>query len=404
VLSRIRTELESQQPREQAGFRRNFSTVDHIFTVRQIIENYTEYHKTLYLCFIDYSKAFDSISHQKLWIALKEQGINTKYINILKVIYENSKALVKLDQKGDKFKIQRGVRQGDPISPNLFNSLLEHVFRKFDWSQMGININGEYLNHLRFADDIVLLSENHKDLIYMIEKLNIHSQECGLDMNFEKTCAMTNGEEKNICIQNTNINYVPEYKYLGQIISLDGRYVDEVDRRIKKAWNAYWAHKYIFKSKLDIKLKKTAIDTVVTPTLLYGCQTWAITKNIIDRIQKFQRAVERSLLGVKIKDKLKNTCIRKMTNIVDAAEMFCRLKWRWAGHTARTNDDRWSEKILHWYPRGAERPRGRPRRRWRDDIVEEAGITWTRIANERELWSNMEEAYVQKWTNPTNLI
>lgn len=268
-----------------------------------------------------------------------------------------------------------------------------------NWSQLGININGEYINHLRFADDIVLLSENHEDLQYMLETLHRYSKQCGLEMNFEKTCVMTNSEPKSISLENNNIKYVEEYIYLGQNLSLNSRYIDEVERRIKKAWKSYWSLKHIFKSKLDIKLKKTAIDTVVTPTLLYGCQTWAITREIIDKIQKFPRAIERSLLNIKIKDKVKSSDIRKRTNILDAAEMACRLKWRWAGHTARTSDNRWSERV-HWYPRGQQRPRGRPRRRWQDDITQQAGVTWTRLAADRELWTTMEEAFVQKWTNP----
>ncbi|CAH2267249.1 jg14717 [Pararge aegeria aegeria] len=69
--------------------------------------------------------------------------------------------------------------------------------------------------------------------------------------------------------------------------------------------------------------------------------------------------MERSMLGLKIKDKIKNIYIRKRTKIIDAAKLACILKWRWAGHIARAKDGRWTEKILHWYPREDRRPRGR---------------------------------------------
>ncbi|CAH2263440.1 jg13904 [Pararge aegeria aegeria] len=65
------------------------------------------------------------------------------------------------------------------------------------------------------------------------------------------------------------------------------------------------------------------------------------------------------------------------------AKLACILKWRWAGHIARAKDGRWTEKILHWYPREDRRPRGRPRRRWSDDIIKAVGATWTRLG-ERE--------------------
>lgn len=73
LLKRISTILESNQPREQAGFRPNYSTTDHIFTLTQIIENYIEYGKQLYIGFVDYSKAFDSIFHEPMWNALKSK-------------------------------------------------------------------------------------------------------------------------------------------------------------------------------------------------------------------------------------------------------------------------------------------------------------------------------------------
>lgn len=84
ILERIGKKLDEQQPIEQAGFRKDFSVLDHIHTVRQIIEKYAEYQLTYYIAFIDYSKAFDSLIHSKIWEALKELSIEHKYIRIKK--------------------------------------------------------------------------------------------------------------------------------------------------------------------------------------------------------------------------------------------------------------------------------------------------------------------------------
>ncbi|GBP27587.1 LINE-1 retrotransposable element ORF2 protein [Eumeta japonica] len=85
-----------------------------------------------------------------------------KYIRTLSTIYSGSTAQVKLEATGEPFSIQRGVRQGNPISPKLFSAVLEMIFRNLQWECMGLNINGEKLNHLRFADDLILFSENSK--------------------------------------------------------------------------------------------------------------------------------------------------------------------------------------------------------------------------------------------------
>lgn len=103
------------------------------------------------------------------------------------------------------------MKQGDPISPNLFTALLEHIFRQLDWKNKGINVNGEYLSNLRFADDIVLISENHKDLEYMLNTLDIESRKCGLQMNTQKTFAMTNSEKTPIKTESHSISYVDKY-------------------------------------------------------------------------------------------------------------------------------------------------------------------------------------------------
>lgn len=84
IILEIVKKLDEQQPIEQAGFRKDFSVLDHIHTVRQIIEKYAEYQLTYYIAFIDYSKAFDSLIHSKIWEALKELSIEHKYIRIKK--------------------------------------------------------------------------------------------------------------------------------------------------------------------------------------------------------------------------------------------------------------------------------------------------------------------------------
>ena len=91
--------------------------------------------------------------------------------------YENATSCIKLHENTKKFRIGRGVRQGDTISPKLFTSSLESVFKKLDWSKMGININGKYLSHLRFADDIVLMTVDLNEAQIMLQQLNEESSQ-----------------------------------------------------------------------------------------------------------------------------------------------------------------------------------------------------------------------------------
>ncbi|GBP85105.1 Retrovirus-related Pol polyprotein from type-2 retrotransposable element R2DM; Endonuclease [Eumeta japonica] len=195
ILKRIERTLDEQQPIEQAGFRKNYSVIDHIHTVCQIIEKYNEYQLTYYIAFIDYNKAFDSLLHKNLWETLVEQGVEYKCIRLIRNVYNHSTTRIQLEKKGVPFKVRKGVRQGDPLSPKLFSAILESIFRRLNWKELGINVDGTLLTHLRFADDIVLFAKILEDITKMTEDLAIESERVGLKLNPEKTRVMTNGNK-----------------------------------------------------------------------------------------------------------------------------------------------------------------------------------------------------------------
>lgn len=139
----------------------------------------------------------------------------------MKNVYKKSTAKIKLEKEGGEIKIERGVRQGDPVSPKLFTAVLEEVFRQLNWEEYGIHINGETLMHLRFADDLIILSPLKDNLQIMLEELDRESRNVGLVMNLEKTKVMTDEEQRSTTysyINNSLIEHVNEYVYLGQII------------------------------------------------------------------------------------------------------------------------------------------------------------------------------------------
>ena len=83
--------------------------------------------------------------------------MSKQYIEIIKSIYTNTSATIHNDKDTTEIKILKGVRQGDTISPKLFTAGLQEIFKRVEWSEDGVNVNGTKLNHLRFADDIVLI-------------------------------------------------------------------------------------------------------------------------------------------------------------------------------------------------------------------------------------------------------
>lgn len=162
--------LDENQPREQAGFRSDFSTINHIHNIKQVTQNCNKYGLTYYLAFVDYNKAFDFLKHT-YQEALSTQGVESKHTRLIKNIYKNMTAKIRIKRVWEYFPIIRGVRQGDPLSPKLFSAVLEYIFRRFERCKYGLNISGVQLNHLRFADDLILISENPITLQKMLEQL-----------------------------------------------------------------------------------------------------------------------------------------------------------------------------------------------------------------------------------------
>ena len=79
---------------------------------------------------------------------------------------------VHLHKESEKIRIKRGVRQGDTISSKLFTATLESIFRRLNWENKGVKIDGEFLSHLRFADDIFLCTETPQELQQMLQELS----------------------------------------------------------------------------------------------------------------------------------------------------------------------------------------------------------------------------------------
>ena len=125
-------------------------TRDQIANICWIIEKAKEFQKNIYLCFIEYTKAFDCVNHNKLWKALKEMGIPNHLTCLLRNLHVGQEATVRtLYGTTDLFKVEKGVRQYCLLSPCLFNLYPDHMRNAgLDVLQAGIKI-GRSINNLR---------------------------------------------------------------------------------------------------------------------------------------------------------------------------------------------------------------------------------------------------------------
>ena len=150
----------------QAGFRKSRGTRDQIANIRWIIKKVIESQKNIYLCFIDYAKAFYCVDHNKLWKILREIGIPDHLTCLLRNLYAGEEATIRTGHGTTNwFQIGKGVSQGSILSPCLFDLYAEYIMRNagLEEAQAGIKIARRNINNLRYADDTTLKAESKEE-------------------------------------------------------------------------------------------------------------------------------------------------------------------------------------------------------------------------------------------------
>ena len=201
ILGRIHQKLENEISNEQAGFRPGRGTRDQIINLRILMQKAKEYKIPLYMCFVDFRKAFDCIKHETLWVAMLEMGFPVHLVDLVSKLYRGQKAAVRIaGVLSEWFSVSKGVRQGCVMSPYLFNIVAEMTMREAlaDFKG-GFKIGGRKVNNLRYADDIVLVTTTPAELQELLSRVADSGKRFGLVINKEKTKVMTTAED-NIAI------------------------------------------------------------------------------------------------------------------------------------------------------------------------------------------------------------
>ena len=144
--------MNRELPDVQAGFRKSRGTRDQIANICWLIKKAREFQKNIYICFIDYAKAFECVDQNKLWTILKKMGILDHLTCLLRNLYAGHEVTVRTGRgTTDWFQIGKGVRQSCILSSCLFSLYAEYIMRNagLEEAQAGIKIARRNINNLR---------------------------------------------------------------------------------------------------------------------------------------------------------------------------------------------------------------------------------------------------------------
>ena len=270
---------------EQTGFQKNNRISDHILTLKEVVNKYVvdQKGKKLYTCFVDFQKAFDSIWHDGLFRKLENKGINGNFLKLIKNIYGKTKCAVKINKKTTNFfNYDKGVQQGNPLSPLLFNLYMNDIF---DILKNGGSLNldnQQNFNALMYADDLIVMSPTKDGLQKSLDALNEFCKKWKLNINHKKTKCMTfskgsNTKKDNFTIDTKNIANTKVFKYLGITINCKNCTFTQTltDLSIKASKGIYSLFSKIPIKLAPVKTMLNLFDTCIILILLYGSEVWA---------------------------------------------------------------------------------------------------------------------------------
>jgi hypothetical protein len=286
-------------------------------------------------------------------------------------IYTKNKILIKFNNKLSKsVEINKGVCQGCPLSPTLFNIYLDEIITK--WQKQDINgiklSKNQQLSTLLFADDQVIIADREDNLQRAAHKLNQIITEYGLTISVQKTKSMAfRGRDPvrtKIVIDNKIIEQVNSFNYIGNMISYEKEL--DIDNKLHNYLKITGILNNVFRPQKT--LKKTRIklyNTLALPVLLYGSETWTIKARDARRITAAEMKYMRRTAGYIWTDYKTNAQIAKELKITPILDKLLEYKRNWIQHVNRMPRNRLPRVMKHYSPTG-RRNHGRPLKRLLD--------------------------------------
>ena len=236
----------------------------------QVVEKAAEYQTPVYLCFVDLSKAYDSVDCTAI---LRSYGVPQQLVDIIQELYTRTGFHVRTtDGVSEDFQVKTGVRQGCVLSPLLFNCVTDRILREVT-EMLGGGLNIEYtpagglflsywdkttasvcFQNVLYADDLTLVAETRRELQHKLDVLDRACAQWGMQISVNKTKILTVEEQgkdrqvrdkPSIILQGQALEEVESFSHLGSEVGQSAKVEKKVAMRLEKAGKVYqmWRRK-----------------------------------------------------------------------------------------------------------------------------------------------------------------
>ena len=267
----------------QFGFEKGHSTDLCIFSLKEIINYYNSQGSPIFICYLDIQKAFDRVNFSILFKKLLARSVPVFIVKIIAFWYINQNIMIRWGNSiSDPFKVSNGIKQGGLLSPFLFNLYVESLSLKLNACGMGCIIGNILVNHLCYADDMVLLAPSKRGLQRLLDVCGNYALEHDIIYNTDKSYCMISWPKRflfkfvpSFTLQNDCLKYKSVYKYLGVLINEKMTDDDEICKRMRNIYGTgnMVARKF---AKCNISCKISMFKTFLSQ--IYACSLWSSYK------------------------------------------------------------------------------------------------------------------------------
>jgi len=352
------TEMGKKISDEQGGFRPGRGTPDQLFLLSEIWSERRERKVRTVTAFIDVEKAYDRVWREGLWTKLNELGMKGKMWRMIQAMYDRVRRKVKInDRMTREFEVEVGVAQGSVLSPLLYSCFIDGIVKKLKDKDLGIEIAGEKVAILLYADDIVLMMNNDEEMGIALSVIEEYAKEWKFRYNTDKCKIVTAGTEEKRKekkkkmkwnLHGKEIEAVDEYKYLGIEMGKHTRpWTSVFDRKTKSAERMIErvVHSGFKAGRTDADTCVKIWRAIIRPILEYGMEIIHWSEVMINKLESVQHRMVCRILGMATRGTSKAMGRREL-GLISMRLRVETLLLRWCWRLANNDSGRLIHKVF----------------------------------------------------------